>query len=408
MSAPKLEVVENRATKKAVEKQARSNDTPPLLWYDTTKVAADDKEAHEVMDRVITHDFTGLLVQPEHLKGYLTKRFRRHQIVVRVDKAEEFENIEKLVDDINRKSLVVISASFDILDMAIEKGFQTCLHMYVDDKVSLHQAIQLGGKHPYLLIRFRDPTNIPLELVIAELQHTSTVVIKEIEHKENIDDVINSMSTMEFGVEGLMVTPMRHEVLDSMFRRIEETFMGKLALETAEIIETRPVKDGIRGCVDVSTIFSEVEGIVVGSTSQGGFLCCPEVFEMPYMNKREFRVNAGGVHSYVFGSNNRTIYMSEMRAGDDVMIVGLDGSTRTVPLGRVKLEKRPLRLLKARFSSGEEISILLQDDWHVRIYSHEGKPVNITELKVGSKVAAYKAVSGRHVGVPVSEYIQEL
>jgi 3-amino-4-hydroxybenzoic acid synthase len=178
-------------------------------------------------------------------------------------------------------------------------------------------------------------------------------------------------------------------------------------LETATIVESIPVGMGFRSCLDLATLFLPTEGMLVGSTSQGGILCCPEVFYLPYMETRPFRVNAGGVHSYVYNSDNRTDYMSELKAGSSVLVVGLDGKTRQAPVGRVKTEMRPLRLIEAQFASGEKINVILQDDWHVRIFSPEGNPLNVTELKPGHKVFAYKANPGRHVGIKVEEKILE-
>jgi len=125
------------------------------------------------------------------------------------------------------------------------------------------------------------------------------------------------------------------------------------------------------------------------------------------MELRPFRVNAGGVHSYVYGFGDRTDYMTELRSGSEVMIVEKSGKTRRACVGRVKTEIRPLRLIEVTFEGGERVSILMQDDWHVRIFSPEGTPLNITELVPGSKVLGYVTAPGRHVGIKVNEHIVE-
>jgi 3-dehydroquinate synthase II/3-amino-4-hydroxybenzoic acid synthase len=147
--------------------------------------------------------------------------------------------------------------------------------------------------------------------------------------------------------------------------------------------------------------------MIVGSTSQGGILCCPEVFYLPYMELRPFRVNAGAVHSYVYNAGNKTDYMTELRAGSPIMIADLEGNVRRATVGRMKTEVRPLRLIEAEFASGERVNVLLQDDWHVRIYSAEGKPLNITELQPGDRILGHVAKPGRHVGIKVEEHIIE-
>jgi 3-dehydroquinate synthase II/3-amino-4-hydroxybenzoic acid synthase len=118
-------------------------------------------------------------------------------------------------------------------------------------------------------------------------------------------------------------------------------------------------------------------------------------------------VNAGAVHSYVYNAADRTDYMSELKAGSPVMIVAADGRVRRAVVGRVKTEVRPLRLIEAEFATGERINVLMQDDWHVRIFSDQALPLNITELKPGDKVLAHRARPGRHVGIRIDERILE-
>ena len=156
-----------------------------------------------------------------------------------------------------------------------------------------------------------------------------------------------------------------------------------------------------------TTLISPTEGLLVGSTSQGGILCCPEVFFLPYMELRPFRVNAGAVHSYVYNSGNRTDYMTELRAGSPVTLVDLHGRTRKATVGRVKTEVRPLRLIEVEFPGNKTVNVIMQDDWHVRVFSEQGGPLNITELKPGDKVLGLVSEMGRHVGISVDEQIVE-
>jgi 3-dehydroquinate synthase class II len=125
------------------------------------------------------------------------------------------------------------------------------------------------------------------------------------------------------------------------------------------------------------------------------------------MELRPFRVNAGAVHSYVFNFDDRTDYMSELRAGHSLMLVDITGRTRKASIGRVKTEVRPLRLIEVEFAGGSRVNVILQDDWHVRVFSADGLPLNITQLKAGDNVLAYATQPGRHVGIRVSEQILE-
>ena len=99
--------------------------------------------------------------------------------------------------------------------------------------------------------------------------------------------------------------------------------------------------------------------------------------------------------------------MSELRAGSPVMIVDRTGASRKSAVGRMKTEIRPLRLIEVEFKTGERVNTIMQDDWHVRIFSDDAKPLNITELRSGDNVLGHVAVPGRHVGIKVDEHILE-
>jgi len=85
------------------------------------------------------------------------------------------------------------------------------------------------------------------------------------------------------------------------------------------------------------------------------------------MPTRPFRVNAGTVCSYVLARPDRTHYLSELGQGHVVTAVRSNGATRSLVAGRTKTETRPLLLVKARSADGEDASVILQNDWHVRV-----------------------------------------
>jgi 3-amino-4-hydroxybenzoic acid synthase len=164
---------------------------------------------------------------------------------------------------------------------------------------------------------------------------------------------------------------------------------------------------GDRVCVDTCSHFREDEGILVGSFSSGFVLCCSETHPLPYMPTRPFRVNAGALHSYVLRDDNRTNYLSELKAGSPVLAVGADGSTRKVAVGRIKLETRPLLRIDATAPNGVKVSLMVQDDWHVRVLGPGAAVLNVTALEPGTKVLGYVATDSRHVGYPVAEFCVE-
>jgi len=375
-----------------------------IVWFDTAGLA-NPTDCEGLLGRLINLSYTGVVLYPDNLSALAPSIPARMLKVFHAQRAEDLERLKSLPQA--GQDFVVASPDVQVLQKAAELGLSTCYRAYVDDGASLHESIQEGVHHAYLMIRFRDPTNIPLELVIASLQATHTVLIKEINTPTDVDDAIVTLGVMEVGADGVMFSPRSHGALSEFVSRLGRLERTSVKLEVATLVRSVPIGMGYRSCIDTTTLFSPTEGILVGSTSQGGILCCPEVFFLPYMELRPFRVNAGAVHSYVYNFGNRTDYMSELRAGSPLMLVDRTGTTRRSSVGRMKTEMRPLRLIEAAFQSGEHINVIMQDDWHVRVFSDEAKPLNITELKPGDKLLGNMALPGRHVGIKVDEHIIE-
>lgn len=383
-------------------------------WYDSRNL--DETTALRSMSgRLVNSVYTGVVLYPDNVKRHLSELPERLVRILQVEELEQFTAVfagDDAGQDAARSSRpagrwVVASENSNVLAAAKEQGLTTCLRVTVTDGPSLHAAVESGRANRYLLLTLVDPTNIPMELVIAELQASQTIVIKEIPDPRDVDEALVSLGVMEVGSDGVLYSPTAHETMDVFLRKLAQAQQGTMDIREAEIIGTAPIGMGQRSCIDLVTLFTEREGMLVGSTSQGGLLCCAEVFYLPYMEKRPFRVNAGGVHSYVYNANNRTNYLTELRAGAPATVVGTDGTTRSVPVGRIKTEVRPLRLIEARFEGGEEVNVIMQDDWHVRIFDAEGGPRNITELRRGDRVLGHLGVPGRHVGIAIDEAIHE-
>jgi 3-amino-4-hydroxybenzoic acid synthase len=376
-----------------------------VVWFNAAGLSPSD-DTQGMLQRVLQSSYSGIVLYPNNIEALVAAVPDRMTRVLHADTVEDLERLQGLSPHV-RDTFVVASSAERVLAQASAQGLRTCLRAYVDDADSLHRSIHEGSLHAFLMIRFRDPTNIPLELVIASLQATRTVLLKEIDAPTDVDDAIVTLGVMEVGADGIMFSPKSHAVMDAFLGRLDRLERTVMKLETATIVRAVPIGMGYRSCIDTTTLFSETEGMLVGSTSQGGLLCCAEVFFLPYMELRPFRVNAGAVHSYVYNFNDRTDYMSELRAGSPVMVVDSTGNTRRTAVGRMKTEVRPLRLIEAKFASGERINTIMQDDWHVRIFSDEAKPLNITDLRPGDKVLGHLAKPGRHVGIKIDEHIIE-
>lgn len=379
------------------------------LWFDTSVLKSESSD-ETVFTRIFNHSYNGVIFYLDNIDLLLSRIPKSFRIIVNVDTKNDIDQLlakEVVVKEGRISERLIISSSIaDVLEYANRKKIPACLRMYIRNAKDLHESIEVGSKFEYLMVGFADATNIPLELVIASLQNTDTQLIKEIKSCHDIDDAIVVSGVMEVGVEGISFSPIKHHVLDLFLER-QKQIDKKINIEVCVVVESKPIGIGYRACIDLATIFTPDEGMLIGSTSHGGILCCPEVFHLPYMELRPFRVNAGGIHSYVYNIDNKTDYMSELKSGDSVMIAGIDGKLRKAPIGRMKIEVRPLRLIGVKFKNGNTVNVIMQDDWHVRIFSHEGKPENITELKIGDKVLGYATEPGRHVGIKINENILE-
>ena len=281
-------------------------------------------------------------------------------------------------------------------------GRSVALRVVVADRDSLDAARAAAREADYLLVRFSDPTNIPLELLIAESQGTSTRIVKEVGSAE---DAVVSMGVLESGPSGVLFELDDVARIGELERCLKQSRESRLPLTEATVTGVRPVGTGFRACVDTVSLFGADEGMLVGSTSAGGLVVCAEVHHLPYMNLRPFRVNAGAVHSYIWGAE-LTEYLTDLRPGSELLAVSTEGVTRPVTVGRTKTEVRSLRLIEAE-AEGTELNLFVQDDWHVRIFAADGSPANCSEIEVGDKLLAHVCAPGRHVGIAIEETIEE-
>jgi 3-dehydroquinate synthase II len=146
--------------------------------------------------------------------------------------------------------------------------------------------------------------------------------------------------------------------------------------------------------------------MLVGHSSQSLFLVHSESVENPFVNPRPFRVNAGPVHAYLRMADGKTKYLSEVRGGDQALVVNYEGKSYPVVVGRAKVERRPLALVEAE-GNGQTHSAILQNAETIRLTQPDGKSISLVDLKEGSEVLVYQENSGRHFGVRIDETISE-
>lgn len=274
----------------------------------------------------------------------------------------------------------------------------------VSDPSTLDLARAVALKVHRLFVRFTDPTWIPLEILLAEVRLTRVRVIV---HVETARDAAVALGTLERGAHGVAVAGEDLGRVAEVMERVAPSGTGRVDLVPCPLTRLQYVGMGERACVDTAAYLSLQEGVLVGSFSRGLFLVASETHPLPYMPTRPFRFNAGAVHSYTLLPRGRTAYLSELYAGSEILAVSVDGHTRGVAVGRVKIERRPLLLVEAETPEGQLVSVILQADWHIRLFGENGQVRNLTDLRPGERVLVHPGCAARHVGIPVDEFCLE-
>ncbi len=264
-----------------------------------------------------------------------------------------------------------------------------------EDENKAVKAAELGVD--YVIINCLDWRVIPLENMIAK-GHGKSKLIAEVTTAE---DAALVLQALELGTDGVLLKTSNPNELAKTAKAIKEQTL-KITLTTAKITSTKPINSGARVCVDTVDLMASGEGMLIGVQSAGFFLVEAEVTENPYVNSRPFRVNAGAASNYTLTTLQSTRYLSELKAGDEVLIINREGKTRVTNVGRSKTEFRPLILIEAQ-AGDTKIKTILQNAETIRVVTPKAsKPV--TELKPNDEVIVYLAVKGgRHFGISVPE-----
>ena len=254
----------------------------------------------------------------------------------------------------------------------------------------------------FVIVEVKDWKIIPLENIIAKLHKINTKIFAIARTPE---EVRKMFSILEVGVDGVIFnTSSINEVREAM------VYLGtrNFEMRPAKIIEIKEVGDGERVCVDTASMLNKGEGMLIGSRSNFLFLVHNESVGSSFTSPRPFRVNAGAVHCYTLSPDGTTNYLSEVETGSEVLILNPKGNARRATVGRSKIERRPMLMIKA--TTGKEIGgIIAQDAETIRFVKPNGQLVSVTHLKKGDTVMVHaKSATGRHFGMEVSdEYILE-
>ena len=280
-----------------------------------------------------------------------------------------------------------------------------------EDEENFVQALQRGEN----IILAKGWGIIPLENILAKCSNTSSKVNSKVSVEvSNLQEAILASKVLECGVNSIVLLP---EALSEIKQIVQELKLNqaKFALKEATITKVQAVGLGHRVCVDTLSILQKGQGCLVGNSSAFCFLVHAETEDNTYVRARPFRINAGAVHSYTMLPHDKTCYLEELRAGDNVLIVHADGTSSLSTVGRVKVELRPMLLIEAKAMlelEGKEQEVLgtifLQNAETICLTQVNGEPISVVSLQEGQKILCHIDKAGRHFGMRINENIQEL
>ncbi|MYL53843.1 3-dehydroquinate synthase [Pontibacillus yanchengensis] len=164
------------------------------------------------------------------------------------------------------------------------------------------------------------------------------------------------------------------------------------------------VGEGMRVCLDFIDYLKPNEGVYVGNTGHGYIKVLSENRSSEGYPPRAFRINVGAFHQYLF-QEEKTLYLDEVNPGEKVWLTDEEES-RSLAVGRVKIEKRPFVRVECKMDQGS-ISATLQYSPSVHLLEKTKGETSVLNLKVGDQVLCLQDKPGRHLGEQVDEEIIE-
>ncbi len=313
------------------------------------------------------------------------------------------------VEDARKKGVKLVAATGDC-DIHVLKAFDEktiaqlkrkgnpiALKVNIRGKEDEETAVKAADLScDYIIADCPDWKVIPLENLIARTRGRSKL-LAEVSCAE---DAKLTLETLELGVDGVVLKTSNVEELMKTAEIVKQQ-MPKIDLLPFKVAEIKQIGIGARVCVDTCDMMKPGEGILVGCQSSGFFLVEAEVHENPHVATRPFRVNAGPAALYILSSLKKTKYLSELKAGDEILIVNRNGKTRPTNVARVKIEWRPLTYIGAE-REGKSIKTIVQNAETIRLVTPT-RSKSIAEIKIGDEVLAHVIEGGRHFGTLVKE-----
>ena len=271
----------------------------------------------------------------------------------------------------------------------------------VADPLELDQALASPPAGGVLVLEWTGDRVIPLESAVAHRGRRFELWT----FARNATEVPAALGALEHGADRVAVTVRSPAEVDELERTLERPVAAGLAWTAVPVTDVRPAGLGDRVIVDTTSLLRPEEGFLVGSAAAFLFHVASEAVGSAFSRPRPFRVNAGAAHSYVLLADGSTRYLAELEANDRLLAVAPDGPARSVRVGRIKVERRPLVVVHAD-DDGRSRTVFLQEAETVRLSGEDGR-LSTTEIAAGTRVRGVRLPAARHLGTAVEETIEE-
>jgi 3-dehydroquinate synthase II len=299
----------------------------------------------------------------------------------------------------SEETAITVLSAFDpeTLKMLKANGKTVAMKITIMGKKDEETAIEAAElKSDYVIVGTPDWKIIPLENLIAKTRGKTKLLAEVSSAKE----AKVALETLELGSDGVVLKTASVEELKQTAKFAKKASLA-LELVAVEVTCVKEIGTGARACIDTCELMKPGEGILLGCQSSGLFLVQAEVHESPYVETRPFRVNAGPLSLYALTSPTRTRYLSELKAGEEVLVVDREGNVRLTNVARSKIEWRPMLLIEAD-CGGKTLKLIAQNAETIRVVTPEGSKA-VTDLVKGDKILARVEEGGRHFGTLVKE-----
>jgi 3-dehydroquinate synthase II len=171
-----------------------------------------------------------------------------------------------------------------------------------------------------------------------------------------------------------------------------------------EVIEIKEIGEGMRVCIDFVDILDQQDGLYIGNTGHGYLKILSENRHSENYPPRPFRINCGSFHQYLY-QKEKTHYLHEITPGEQILVTG-GHRERSLPVGRVKIEKRPLVRVTCK-TEENMISATLQKSSSVYVMEEARGEISLLDLNIGDRLEWIQDTPGRHLGEVIDEVIIE-